>query len=47
MREKEGAWCISEGCLQGEVTEEEGNEEGDALDKMRSGRLVLNTEQHR
>lgn len=36
MREKEGARCISEGCLRGEVMEEGGKEEGDALDEMRA-----------
>ena len=42
MRE-EGAPCLSEGCLQGEVMEKEGNEEGDALDEMRAERPILNT----
>lgn len=44
MREKEEARCISKGCLRGEVMEDEGNEEGDALDEMRAGRPVLNTQ---
>lgn len=40
---EEGVRCVSEGCLRGEVTEEDGNQEGDALDERRAGRPVLNT----
>lgn len=41
---EEGVRCVSEGCLRGEVMDEDGNEEGDAPDKMRAGRPVLNTQ---
>lgn len=47
MRERERAQCISQGCMKGEVMEEEevGKGQGDAPDETHPKRILLQADQ--